>query len=177
MIAALSPADAKPLPEHTRPRLAHPPAGFGGSAVAGWADDGWIGRIEYELFPVMAPNRTIGPFLGFVTGMEYWRDGEDKGFSLPVLWAGGVRIFPVRAMLGVGIHALTIDKVAGDWGGGAWGPIAMGSLGFDIFGVRVGVDLRAARHVNLGADDFTQLQLGISVGYTWSTAPSGTPYY
>lgn|GEM_PF-3909872 len=160
------------------PRRPHPPAGLGGGAVFGWADEGWVARLEYELLPVMAPHMTFGPVVGFLAGFEYWGDGDDKGFSMPVVWAGGVKVKAMRAILGVGIHAITIDKVDDDWGGGAWGPIAMASVGLDIWGVRVGIDARATRHLNLGAPDWNQLQLGISVGYTWSTVKAGTaPYY
>lgn len=156
----------------------HPPGGLGGSAVFGWADDGWVARLDYELFPVMTPHGLSGPVVGFMAGLEYWRDGDDKGFSMPVLWTGGVKLKVVRALIGVGIHAITIDKVNDDWGGGAWGPIGMATIGIDIWGVRIGVDARATRHLNIGAPDFNQLQLGISVGYTMSTVKRGTkPYY
>jgi len=156
----------------------HPPAGLGGSAVFGWADEGWVARLDYELFPVMAPHGTFGPVIGFMAGFEYWRDGDDKGFSMPVLWGGGVKLAMMRAIIGVGIEALTIDKVSDDWGAGAWGPIAMASVSLDVWGARIGVDARATRHLNFGAPDFNQLQLGISVGYTWSTVKRGTkPYY
>ncbi len=157
----------------------HPPAGLGGSAVFGWADEGWVARLEYELFPVMAPHMTFGPVLGFVAGLEYWREGDDdKGFSMPALWAGGIKVHAMRAIIGVGIHALTIDKVNDDWGAGTWGPIAMASISVDVWGARLGVDARATRRLNFGAPDFNQLQLGINVGYTWSTVKPGTkPYY
>jgi hypothetical protein len=138
--------------------------------VFGWADDGWVARLDYELFPVMWPHGTVGPLLGFMSGLEYWRDGDDKGFSVPVLWTGGVRAYAMRALLGVGIHAITIDSVGGDTGVGLWGPIAMASIGVDVWGVRVGVDARATRRWQIGADDFTQLQLAISVGYTYGSS-------
>jgi hypothetical protein len=169
---------AKPTPEDSTRQHRHPPGGIGGSAVFGWADDGWVARLEYELLPVMAPHGTFGPLMGAVAGFEYWSDGEDKGFSMPVLWAGGVKLSPMRAIIGVGIHAITIDSVNDDTGIGLWGPIAMASVGFDVWGVRVGVDARATRRWQIGADDFTQLQLGVSVGYTWSSVRRGTkPYY
>lgn len=154
------------------------PGGLGGSVVGGWIEDGWFGRFEYEALPVMAPDRTVGGLFGFSAGFEYWRAADDaKGFAVPALTMLGVRVFPVRAVVGVGIYALTIDERAGDWGAGAWGPIGMASVSVDLWGVRAGVDLRATRHLNLGAPDFTQLQLGISVGYTWSTVRRGRPYY
>jgi hypothetical protein len=152
---------AKPTPEDARRDYRHPPGGFGGSAVFGWADDGWVARLDYEVFPVMAPHGTFGPLAGFMSGLEYWRDGDDKGFSVPVLWTGGVRVKAMRALLGVGIHALTIDHVNDDTGVGVWGPIAMASVGVDVWGVRIGVDARATRRWQLGADDFTQLQLAL----------------
>jgi hypothetical protein len=176
--AATAVSDGAPQTAVEPRRHAHPPAGLGGSAVFGWAADGWVARLEYELFPVMAPHGRFGPLIGFSTGMEYWRDGDDKGFSVPVLIVGGVRFLPMRVLVGVGIQAFTLDVVNDDTGVGAWGPIAMASASIDLWGVRVGVDARATRHLELGAPDFNQLQLGISVGYTWSTVKRGTqPYY
>jgi hypothetical protein len=179
-----SDAAAEPLFDG-RPHVAmepvheHPPAGFGGSAVFGWSgDDGWVARLDYELLPVMAPHGTFGPVLGSMGGLEYWRHDDDQGFSIPALWVGGVKLFPMRVLLGVGIEALTVDKVNSDWGVGTCGPIAMASVSLDVVGIRVGVEARATRHVNIGADDFNQLQLAISVGYTWSTVKRGrAPYY
>ena len=162
--AQVAAAPAAEEPEHR-----HPPGGLGGSAVVGLADDGWVARLDYELFPVMAPHGVFGPVLGFVAGLEYWRDGGDKGFAMPVLWAGGVKLFPVRALLGVGIHLITIDSVDDDVGVGLWGPIAMASVSFDVRGVRLGVEARATRRWQFGADDFTQLQVALVAGYTLST--------
>ncbi len=160
-------AQAKPLPPEDVHGDQHPPSGIGASAVLGWASDGWMARLEYELLPVMWPHGTVGPIVGLVGGLEYWRDEDDQGFSLPLVLTTGIRAYAMRAMLGIGVHALTIDNVAGDTGVGVFGPIAMATVGLDVWGVRVGVDVRATRRWQFGADDFTQLQLGISVGYTY----------
>lgn len=186
VVALATPAEAEAL-FNGAPHVAvapqphqHPPGGIGGTAAFGYADDGWVARLEYELLPVMAANNTSGAVMGFVAGFEGWRDGDDMGLAMPIVWAGGVKLFPVRLMLGAGLEMLTTDRVDGDWGAGSVGPLAMANLSFDVFGVRVGLDARATRHLNFGAPDFNQLQLAISVGYTWSSeieGEHGTPEY
>lgn len=169
-------------PKRERP---HPPAGLGGSGGWGWAQQhgrtAWMVRLEQEIFPVMAPNRRFGGVFGFLIAAEYWRDDRgggavDQGFSLPFVIAGGVRTPVARALLGFGFEAINIDSIDTDAGFGMYAPLAMATVGVDVAGIRIGVDARAVRRWQLGADDFTQVQFVITAGYTLSTV-TNKPYY
>ena len=127
---------------------------------------GWLGRLEYELLMAYAEDDELGPVGGITGGVEYWRHGEDSGFAMPIGMVVGVRVLPIRATVGLGLHAITIDERDGDAGFGLYGPYAGATFGFDIRGVRVFAETRVSRHWQLGADDFTQWQLGIGIGYT-----------
>ena len=131
---------------------------------------GWLARFEYEMLAFYAPDGTIGPVVGMTGGFEYWRDAPDQGIAMPVGLVIGVRVLPIRATIGLGVHAINVDEVDDDTGVGLYAPYAGASLGLDIRGVRVFADTRISRHWQLGADDFTQWQLGLSVGYTMGPA-------
>ena len=128
--------------------------------------DGWLGRLEYELLVAYGEDDEVGPVAGLTGGVEYWRQGEDSGFAMPVGMVIGIRAVMMRATIGFGIHAITIDEIADDTGVGLYGPYTSATVGFDIRGVRVFADARVSRHWQFGADDFTQWQLGLAVGYT-----------
>jgi hypothetical protein len=172
---ATGPVPAPPLP-HAVDRSpaptppAHPPAGLGANLGVGWAGDGWLARLDYDVLPVMAPSGEAGAVFGFTPALEIWRAKPDWGFAIPVAVVGGIRVLPVRATLGVGFDALLVDVVADDTGVGLWAPFACASLGLDVYGARLGVDARVVRRWQIGAPDFTQWQLAIYAGYT-----AGTP--
>jgi hypothetical protein len=161
--------------EPERRSAPHPPSGLGGDLVFGWAGqldgpDGFVARYENELLPVLSPSRRVGGVFGFYIGGEYWRSQTDHaGFSLPVAIVGGIRVFPVRAVIGVGADAFLIDQVADDTGVGFWAPLAMARLGADVFGFQVGADARVGRRWQFGAPDHTRWQLGIFIGRTWES--------
>lgn len=162
-------ARAQPVATEAPPRPAHPPAGIGGALAVGWAGSGWLARLDYDVLPVMAPDGSPGPVLGFVPGIELWRAAPDWGFAIPLGFVVGLRVFPVRATIGVGFDALLVDTVNDDTGLGLWAPFATASAGLDVHGFRLGVDGRVVRRWQLGADDFTQWQLAIFAGRTWGT--------
>jgi hypothetical protein len=143
--------------------------------------DGWLGRLEYELLLVYGEDDEVGPVVGLVGGMEYWRNDGDSGFAMPVGMVLGIRAVMMRATIGFGIHAITIDEIADDTGVGLYGPYTNATVGLDIRGVRVFADARVSRHWQFGADDFTQWQLGLAVGYTMGppklvrSAPAAQP--
>jgi hypothetical protein len=145
-------------------RNPHPPSGIGATLGIGRAGDGWLARLDQDMLVGRTPDGQIGPVFGFQTGFEFWRHAPDWGFGLPVAAVMGVRVFPLRATLGLGLEAAFIDSVADDTGFGMWAPFVSANLGFDIHGFRLGVDSRVIRRWQLGADDFTQWQLALYVG-------------
>ena len=166
--AAAQPVATGPAPPPA-PRPAHPPAGLGANLGVGWAGDGWVARLDYDVLPVMAPSGEAGAVLGFAPALEIWRDKPDWGFAIPLALIGGIRVLPVRATIGVGLDALLVDRVDDDTGFGLWAPFACANVGLDLYGARVGVDARVVRRWQLGAPDFTQWQLAIYAGYTGGT--------
>jgi|MudIll2142460700_1097286.scaffolds.fasta_scaffold11039_3 hypothetical protein len=158
----------------------HPPAGLGIDLAFGWAGQrngpsGWSARLDYEILPFFDPSERGGLF-GVHPGIEVWRSGEDNwGFSLPVGVVGGVRIFPMRFTLGVGLDAILIDQVDDDTGFGLYAPFALAKLGADVFGAQVGADARIGYRWQFGADDHARWQLGIYVGYTMSAPKRAMP--
>lgn len=157
----------------------HPPSGLGLDLVAGWAGQrngpsGHVFRLEYEVLPVLAPSREVGPLFGFHAGFEHWRSGDDNwGISLPMTMALGLRVFPVRIVGGVGIDTFVVDQVADDTGFGLFCPLAMARVGLDIFGAQVGVDARATYHWQFGAEDHARWQLGVFIGGTMESGRRG----
>jgi hypothetical protein len=161
----------------------HPPAGLGGSLTIGRAGmpgtpTGWLVRLEYEAFPVLAPRGIAGPILGFYAGWELWRAtaGRDQGLAMPVAVVLGVRAQPVRATLCLGIHAFTVDEVNEDTGVGLYTPFACARVGGDVFGIQLGADARIGRRWLIGAPDHTQWQLGVFAGGTWESKHRGPRY-
>lgn len=159
----------------------HPPAGLGGTLTVGRAGmsgtpTGWLVRLDYELFPVLAPSDTAGPILGFHVGWEVWRAKPDWGLSLPMAVVLGVRAQPVRATLGVGFDALIVDVVNDDTGVGLYAPFACARVGGDIRGIQLGADARITRRWQFGAPDHTQWQLGVFAGGTWESKHRGPRY-
>src|SRR5262249_18260066 len=127
---------------------------------------GWIARLEYELFPVLAPRGVVGPLFGFQIGWEVWRAAPDWGLALPFTIVLGVRAQPVRATIGVGFEGFLVDVVDDATGFGLWAPFAPARLGADVRGFQLGADARIVRRWQFGAPDHTQWQLGVFVGYT-----------
>lgn len=172
--ARAQPSPRDPAPEPQRERRDYGHHGRGGLgmnfALASPASlgtiDGWLGRLEYELLVAYGEDDEVGPVAGIVGGAEYWRMNGDSGFAMPVGMVIGIRAVMMRATVGFGIHAITIDEIADDTGVGLYGPYAGTTVGFDVRGIRVFADARVSRHWQFGADDFTQWQLGLAVGYT-----------
>jgi len=158
-------------PAPSEPRNPHPPSGIGASFALGRAGDAWLARLDYDVLPVMAPTRTVGPVFGFMPGIEYWRGAGDSGFAIPIAILMGIRAFPGRATIGLGFDAIVIDSVNDDVGFGLWAPFVSANLGLDIDGFRLGVDARIVRRWQFGADDFTQWQLAIFAGRTIEPPP------
>ncbi len=159
----------------------HPPAGLGGTLTVGRAGmsgtpTGWLVRLDYELFPVIAPAGTAGPVVGLHIGWEVWRAKPDWGLSLPLAIVFGVRAQPVRATLGVGLNALIVDVVNDDTGVGLYAPFACARVGGDVFGIQLGADARITRRWQIGAPDHTQWQLGVFAGGTWESKHRGPRY-
>ncbi|HWO18138.1 MAG TPA: hypothetical protein VNO30_05160 [Kofleriaceae bacterium] len=161
----------------------HPPAGLGGALTIGRAGmsgtpTGWLVRLDYEAFPILAPRGIAGPILGFHVGWEFWRatPGRDRGLALPMAVVLGVRAQPVRATLGVGVDALIVDEVNDDTGVGLYAPFACARGGGDIFGIQLGADARITRRWQIGAPDHTQWQLGVFAGVTWESKHRGPRY-
>jgi hypothetical protein len=140
------------------------------------APDGWVARLEYELFPVIAPRGTVGPVLGFHVGWEFWRAKPDWGLGMPIAMVLGVRAPLVRATVGVGFYGFTVDEVADDAGFGMYAPFACARLGADVLGFQLGADARVVRRWQIGAPDHTQWQLGAFVGGTWESTHRGPRY-
>jgi len=175
-VRAIGVGEPRPAQHHHH----HPPAGLGIDIAFGWAGQrngpsGWSARLDYEVLPFFDPSERGGLF-GFQPGFEVWRSGEDNwGFSLPVGVVGGVRIFPMRLTLGVGLDAIVIDQVDDDTGFGLYAPFALAKLGVDVFGAQVGADARIGYRWQFGAEDHTRWQLGIYVGYTMSPSKRSMP--
>lgn len=144
--------------------------------VFGWAGQkdgpsGWSARLDYEVFPLFGKGK-IAPVFGAQPGFEVWRSGEDNwGFSLPVAFVVGARVFPFRATIGGGIDAILVDQVNDDTGVGFYAPFALAKLGLDLYGVQIGADARIGYRWQIGADDHTRWQLGIYAGYTATPPP------
>lgn len=162
----------------------HPPSGLGLDFVFGWAGQrhgpsGYVARLDYELYPVLAPSRVAGWVFVFHAGFEYWRFGDDNwGVSMPFTFALGLRVFPVRILGGVGFDTIVVDQVANDTGFGLFAPLAMARASLDLFGAQVGVDARYAYHWLLGADDHARWQLGLFVGGTMESGRArARPFY
>lgn len=150
----------------------HPPSALGGTLLVGAAGqvdgpDGYVVRLDQELFPVFPSRGDAGAFFGFLLGLEHWRSGDAHwGVSIPFAFVFGVSAPLVRASLGYGFDTLLIDEVAGDIGVGAMAPLGLARLGVDVRGVQLGVDARIGYRLQLGADDHTRWQLGVFAGYT-----------
>jgi hypothetical protein len=168
-------AAAQPIATGERsPEPAHPPAGLGGALTVGRAgmagtEAGWLVRLDYEVFPVLAPRDTPGVLFGFHVGWEVWRASPDWGLALPVAIVFGVRAQPVRATIGVGVDGLLVDVVDDDTGVGFYAPLACARVGADVFGLQLGADARIVRRWQIGAPDHTQWQLGAFLGATWES--------
>lgn len=160
--------------ESTRERYhhRHGPAGFGvslGFGPAGQIDgpSGWSARLDYEILPLYDGSKNLGAVFGVLPGFEVWRSGEDNwGLSMPVGVVGGARVFPFRAMAGVGVDAILVDQVDDDTGVGFYAPFALAKLGFDIAGFQAGVDARIGYRWQIDAPDHARWQLGFFIAKT-----------
>lgn len=177
-----SPEPAQPIAvDPGRPEPAHPPAGLGGALTVGragmsGAETGWLVRLEYEVFPVLAPRVIPGVIFGIHVGYEAWRAAPDWGLSVPVAVVFGVRAQPVRATIGVGVEGLVVDVVDDDTGVGFYAPLACARVGADVLGLQLGADARIVRRWQIGAPDHTQWQLGAFIGGTWESKDRGPRY-
>ncbi|MGE0870096.1 MAG: hypothetical protein AB7P03_16145 [Kofleriaceae bacterium] len=145
----------------------HPDAVFANVSVhGGRVYDGWLARVEAEgMMGEPAPKAT--PLLGVALGLEAWGHSGDWGIAMPFSVNVGLRVSPLRITLGGGIDLVAVDRVADDTGVGFYSPLACANVGFDVFGIRLGVDGRVVRRWQIGAADFTQWQLAAFVGKTF----------
>ncbi|MBL8622591.1 MAG: hypothetical protein JNK64_14855 [Myxococcales bacterium] len=173
-VARATPVAVPPATSPPRP-FAHPHAGLGGGLAIGTQRqdgvDGWVARLDYEGFPVLAPRGTFGGLFGFVPALQLWRAGEDWGVGVPVAIALGVRAPGIRAMALVGFEAMLVDVVADDTGFGLYAPLAGARVAVDVGGWYAGADARVERRWQIGAPDHTQWQASIVFGHTWETKP------
>jgi hypothetical protein len=179
--APASAATAQPAARALERRAPHPPGGLGGTLAIGAAgmsgtETGWLARLDYELFPVLAPSGIPGPFFGFHAGWEVWRAKPNWGIGLPVAIVLGLRAQPVRASLGLGVEAFSVDVVDDDTGFGLYAPFASVRLGTDVLGAQLGADARVVRRWQIGAPDHTQWQLGVFAGWTWESKDRSARY-
>ena len=156
-------------------------AGIGGTLTVGRAGmsgtpTGWLVRLEYELFPLIAPHGTVGPVVGFHVGWEVWRSKPDWGLALPMAVVLGVRTPLARATIGAGVDAFIVDVVNDDTGFGLYAPFASARVGGDVLGIQLGADARIARRWQIGAPDHTQWQIGVFAGGTWESKHRGPRY-
>jgi hypothetical protein len=138
-----------------------------GAAVERGRPDGWIGRFEYDVLPVITPRGRVGAMIALTNGFEYWHAGADSGFGAPVQVAIGIRAPGVRAHIGFGLDAVIVDRVENATGAGLMAPLASAGVAAELRGWRLGADARVVRRWLIGANDHTQWTLGISLGYTW----------
>ena len=146
----------------------HGPAGLGAGVAFGWAGQidgpsGWSARLDYEVLPVYGHRPDAAGFVfGAQPGIEVWRSGDDNwGFSLPIGIVAGARLFPMRAVVGVGVDAILIDQVNDDTGVGFYAPFALAKLGFDVSGFQLGLDARLGYRWQIDAPDHGRWQLGL----------------
>ena len=118
--------------------------------------------------------------LGYIESPANVEEIEMLGFhrqrGLPVAVVFGVRAQPVRATLGLGLYALTVDEVNDDTGVGLYSPFACARVGGDVFGIQLGADARITRRWQIGAPDHTQWQIGVFAGGTWESKHRGPRY-
>ena len=175
-VARATPVAVPPPTAPAQRPYGHPHAGLGGGLAIGTQRqdgvDGWVARLDYEAFSVLAPRGTFGGLFGFVPAFQLWRAGEDWGLGVPVAIALGVRAPRVRAMGLVGIEAIFVDVVADDTGVGLYAPFAGGRVAVDVAGWYAGADARVERRWQIGAPDHTQWQASVVLGYTWETRPT-----
>jgi hypothetical protein len=181
-IAAPPTGAGQPATGARRPEPRHPPGGLGGALTVGAAGmpglpTGWLARLDYDLFPVLAPHGVPGPIVGFQIGWEVWRAKPDWGISLPGAIVFGIRAQPVRATLGLGVDALVVDVVDDDTGVGLYAPFASLRVCADVLGFQLGADARITRRWQIGAPDHTQWQLGAFAGWTWEATPGQPMIY
>lgn len=173
ILSSTAVADTRPLAVATDPprHHDHPHAGVGGDGAvgmvrAGGADDGWLVRGEFVGLPALTPRGRVGPLFGLVSGAEAWFGPDDWGMGLPFAMALGVRAPGVRAMGLLGWQTLIVDHVADDTGVGFFAPMAGAQIVAELRGWHLGLDARVVRRWQFGADDRTQWQGTITVGYT-----------
>ena len=167
---------ARPVePEHHRmpvvDRGRHGHVGLGGGLMVGRVtasglEDGWIVRLEGEAALLSAPGK-LGGYLGYLVSAQLWGAGDDAGGGMPIAVELGVRAPGVRAGVLFGFEAFLVDEVADDTGVGFYAPLAGVRVATDWDGWSLGVDGRVERRWQIGADDHTQWQLGVTASYLW----------
>jgi hypothetical protein len=149
----------------------------GMNLVAGWSQlhggvPGWMVRLEGEILGTSPKGRDSGAILGALHGFEYWQvnpsPGErDFGFSAPVAVIAGLRLYPLRVVVGAGLDAILVDHVKRDTGVGFYAPFALANASIDLDGWRIGADARVERRWQIGAVDHTQYQLTFHIGHNF----------
>jgi len=162
--------DVRPHDPGERPNVGIGARLGGGLAYADGVPDAWLMRLDYELFPFLAPRHAFGGLFGFTVGFDYWhaRRGvaNNWGLGLPAAFVVGMRAVAVRGYLGVGVNAMTLDQVADDTGLGWMAPMAVANVGLDLFGVNASLDTRVSRRWQFGAPDHTQWMFALMIGAT-----------
>jgi hypothetical protein len=164
-------SDVKPQPPRDFANVGMGARLGAGVAYSEGVPDAWLVRLEHELFPFITPRHTVGGLFGFMIGFDYWhaRDGvpNNWGIGLPASFVLGMRAVAVRALVGLGVNALTIDQVDDDTGFGWFAPMAMANVGVDLFGWTAMLDTRVSRRWQFGAPDHTQWMFSVMIGRTF----------
>lgn len=168
---------AEPRPAPVEPR--HPHAGIGGGVSIGRAretgrDEGWIARLDFGAWPVLAEPDRLGPLFGYAPALQVWTAGDDWGVGLPVAMQLGVRGYHARAAVELGVEVFSVEQVDDDTGVGLYQPMAGLTVLMEVGGWHGGVDARVTRRWQLGAPDQTQWQAAFTIGRTWE-APMREP--
>ena len=147
----------------------HPHAALGaglafGAARLGGGANGWVGRLDFELLPVLAPPGKVGPIVGLQPALQAWGSDDGGGFGIPYAVVMGVRAPGLRVTGMLGVEVFFVDKIHDDYGFGLYAPFAGARAVFEHRRAYLGFDVRVTRRWQFGAADYTQWQASITVG-------------
>ncbi|MEZ4221647.1 MAG: hypothetical protein R3B13_12020 [Polyangiaceae bacterium] len=129
-------------------------------------DPGWYGRLELSAFTA-ASLHASGPVGGALIGGEFWTAPDAAGGGLPMSFYFGLRSPAVISTLGGGFELFIVDDVKDDTGFGLYAPFGAFALGIEAGGVRILAEGRAQFRWQWGADDRTQLSVGLSIAHVF----------